>query len=716
MKKIALINTGLVPIPLDHEQDFLQWGAIEKIMFFYRRELNKLGYEAEIVSQEVLPNSYDLYHVFIANQAISLHNRNIKYVFSPNDHHAMRFGKSSGIYNENKKAIENSILSLVSAEFLIDYFESPYKTFYLTHGVDTKFFSPVKKKEHRLLCLANNGYADNPTEDRKGFRKAIELAKMSNLPITICGPTNNNKRFFDSNKDLLAYKKLEILYDLKESQLKNIFNDHSIFVHFSELEFGQPNLTLMEALASGLPIIGYFEGRFELPGMSIIKKKDNVIEKLNHIISNYDNYSIIARKTSLEFDWCNIVKKIDIIYSSLLNINNRPTNSDFELKIQKTFNNIEVSNKQIIKKNLNQNTELKPKVYINFVEGAFCEVIGGPNKEYFVDFFDKKNNKLIHRSTIKPNCWAKTFQSYYTDWQIILSDNGNKVYEYNINLKNKNVYIALDSKSLGDTIAWFPYVEEFRKKHECLLVCSTFHNYLFKDQYLEIKFVEPGDVVSDLTAMYKIGCFDINNRHLSPKPWNQIPLQKVASDILGLEFKEIRPRISQNDKERVIKEKYICIGTESTAQLKYWNNPNGWKEMVKYFNNKGYKVINITKNDTKIPGTQQFKGSISEIIPIISHCDLYIGLASGGSWLAWGLGKHVVMISGFSNANIEFESNCTHIEAPSDTCHGCYSRTPLDKNDWLFCPEHKNTLRQFECSKKITPEHVIKTIEFNKLT
>ena len=31
----------------------------------------------------------------------------------------------------------------------------------------------------------------------------------------------------------------------------------------------------------------------------------------------------------------------------------------------------------------------------------------------------------------------------------------------------KRTYIHLDSKSLGDTLAWFPYVEQFRVENKC---------------------------------------------------------------------------------------------------------------------------------------------------------------------------------------------------------------------------------------------------------
>jgi hypothetical protein len=50
----------------------------------------------------------------------------------------------------------------------------------------------------------------------------------------------------------------------------------------------------------------------------------------------------------------------------------------------------------------------------------------------------------------------------------------------------------MDSSAIGDTLAWFPYLEEFRKKHNCELVVSTFHNEWFIKTYKDIEFVKPG--------------------------------------------------------------------------------------------------------------------------------------------------------------------------------------------------------------------------------
>ena len=60
-----------------------------------------------------------------------------------------------------------------------------------------------------------------------------------------------------------------------------------------------------------------------------------------------------------------------------------------------------------------------------------------------------------------------------------------------ISFKGKKVFISFESSSLGDTISWVPYCEEFRKKHNCEVVVSTFKNFLFEKTYPNLKFVKP---------------------------------------------------------------------------------------------------------------------------------------------------------------------------------------------------------------------------------
>jgi autotransporter strand-loop-strand O-heptosyltransferase len=373
---------------------------------------------------------------------------------------------------------------------------------------------------------------------------------------------------------------------------------------------------------------------------------------------------------------------------------------------------IEAINNTII----NKRSKLKKlSIKHNFVDGAFFELIGNVEGKYNIRFYDNKNDELIHESTIGCNMWTKTSRKYFTDWRVEARDEaGNLIYNNSINHKTKRVYISFDSSSLGDNIAWIPYVEEFRKKHDCEVVVSTFFNDLFEKAYPNIKFAKPGDVVDNLYAMYKIGCF--YDSDLEPELCNTIPLQKVASNILGLEYKEIKPEIYSGSKKIwpiSVSQPYVTIAPHSTAGLKYWNNETGWQEVVDYLKESGYRVFNVSREGCDINGVENLEEySIEKIISCIKGSEFFIGLSSGLSWLSWAIGKHVFLISNFTNKEHEFSQNCTRIYNES-VCNSCWGNPDFrfDKGDWNWCPLHKGTERQFECSKSITGKDVIKQIE-----
>jgi autotransporter strand-loop-strand O-heptosyltransferase len=191
-----------------------------------------------------------------------------------------------------------------------------------------------------------------------------------------------------------------------------------------------------------------------------------------------------------------------------------------------------------------------------------------------------------------------------------------------------------------------------------------------------------------------------------------IPLQKTASDILGLDFEEIRPIINYEIGPKPYEGKYITIATNSTAGCKFWTR-DGWQELINYLTSLGYKVVNVSKEENPFENQIRLSDlSIESTINAIHHSEFLIGLSSGLSWLAWGIGKHVVMISNFTTPDHEFQSNCTRIINQS-VCNGCWNKLEyvFDKGDWNWCPVHKGTDRQFECHKSITSQMVIDKIQ-----
>ena len=373
----------------------------------------------------------------------------------------------------------------------------------------------------------------------------------------------------------------------------------------------------------------------------------------------------------------------------------------------------------------------KNNVYITFINGAKVEIKGNNKKRYYIQFIDNNTNKIVHESTISNNMWTKTNIQYFVDYKIVIKDlEENQITEHYFNAKDKKIYIHFASKALGDTIAWFPYAEEFRKKHQCELVVSTFHNEMFEENYPNIKFVKPGDTQYDLYAMYEIGwhynekqevdyCKNISN-------FREIGLQECSSENLGINHTEIKPKLTYKNTGSTIEGDYVVIAPHGSAHAKYWNHKGGWQTVIDYLNSKGYKVVMITQeplgdewHDSKLGGTltgvidKTGDHPLSERANDMMNAKAFIGIGSGLSWLAWALNTPTIMISGFSEAYSEFK-DCERITAPKDKCSGCFNRTILDAGDWEWCPDHKGTDRMFECTKSITPDVVINAIN-NKL-
>lgn len=365
--------------------------------------------------------------------------------------------------------------------------------------------------------------------------------------------------------------------------------------------------------------------------------------------------------------------------------------------------------------------EIQNQVSYHFINGPFVEVKGPKEADYKIDFINNKTGEMCYTTTIKNNCWCRCSIEYFIEWKIVIYENGKLWYETIYNAENKRIYIAMDSKALGDSLAWIPYVEEFRKKHKAEVIVSTFMNDMFSTRYPDIEFVTPGVAVTDIYGMYCVGLFYNENGSVNlfknPKDPKSVTMQRMASDILGLDFKEIRPKVKKRTIAIDNDLKQVCIATYGTAQSKFWNNPTGWQDVVDWLNNRGYKVRLLSKEGDNYMGNklptgiiQHPNGPIELVMDEMKKSKAFIGIGSGLSWLSWALEVPTVIISGFSYKWAEME-DCVRIGAAAGKCEGCFNRVKLDAGDWNWCPDHKGTERQFECTKSITSEMVIKELE-----
>ena len=296
----------------------------------------------------------------------------------------------------------------------------------------------------------------------------------------------------------------------------------------------------------------------------------------------------------------------------------------------------------------------------------------------------------------------------------------------------REVLVHFPVGTLGDILAWFPYAARFTQAHPgCRVTCalSPLIIPLLRDTYPGMRLVTHEEVEEERLAerayaSYHLGLFfDDAAGDWQPTDFRHVGLHKTAAYILGVDPTEEAPRLSIPDGDaRPIPEPYACVAVQSSSGCKYWNNPHGWPAVVAYLKAHGYRVVCIDQKLvhgaglmwTHIPhGAEDLTGDrpLAERARWLRHADLFVGLSSGLSWLAWAARcPAVVLISGFTHPTNEFATPYRVINW--HVCNSCWNDPKLrfDHKDFLWCARHQGTARHFECTRLITPEHVIQII------
>ena len=306
-----------------------------------------------------------------------------------------------------------------------------------------------------------------------------------------------------------------------------------------------------------------------------------------------------------------------------------------------------------------------------------------------------------------------------------------EVLAHDFDLTGKDVLIQFPVGTLGDILAWFPYAVRFAERHPTARVTCALSGLiipLLADAYPNLRLLTHEAVVEQklvdtVYATYSIGLFfDDTACDWQPTDFRHVGLHRTAGYILGVDPTEAPPRLSLPDESRPIAEPYVCIAVQSSSGCKYWTNPNGWRDVVAFLKQAGYRVICIDQKPvhghglmwTHIPhGAEDETGDkpLAERARYLRHADFFIGLSSGLAWLAWAAGTPVVLISGFTHPTNEFETPYRVINWHA--CNSCWNdpKERFNHHDFLWCPRHAGTPRQFECSRLITVSAVTQTIQ-----
>ena len=616
------------------------------------------------------------------------------------------------------------------AECTIAQGADPEKVKVVPEGVDTKTFYPEPPSttldyvdgRFKFVLFGRWDYRKSTKEIIKTFLNEFEPGEPIDLIVSIDNMWGKDMDGFETTEERLKHygfidKRVKVKhFPSREDYVTYMKNGH-VFVSCARSEGW--NLPLIEAMACGTPSIysadsgqmQFASGKglpVKITGKKLANSNDYGRYAMSDLPGYYPepNFEDLARVMRDAFENYTDHKKRAVEEAKIIH---RDFNWENVAKIGKdTLQNF-IDNYSSPQTPENVTT-------ITYVEGPKVEVDGDNVKDYLVEFIDGGTNKVVHSATITNNMWTSCSRKYYVPW--IIKINGEVVDE--LDLTGERVLIGLDSNSIGDNIAWVPYAVEFAKKHNCKVTLSSFFNSWFKNlpAYKDIEFIEPGNSMS-CKASYKLGWFRddkgfFNNTDHHPNQANLHPLQQTATDILGLEFKELHYGLDFPKKDRLIKGKYIVIAPESTAGCKEWPRKN-WNVLVTLLKQSNYQVIVLSKNKLNTPNAINYWNQSFDVIANYLHyADLFVGLSSGLAWFNWALNKKTLMLNGFTSKEHEFQTKIIRVRN-EEACNSCWVNPnfTFDAGDWDWCPIWKGTDKQHICQKSITPHQVFSKIKKN---
>jgi autotransporter strand-loop-strand O-heptosyltransferase len=624
-----------------------------------------------------------------------------------------------GYFNKLKEFDELWVPSKWQRDCTIKQGYDPNKIKVVPEGVDINVFFP-EKKSHELTSdgrfkffLAGRwDYRKSIKEIIETFLKTFDKDEPVDLIISVDNPFSGDG--MKTTEERLKHygledERIKVLHFPSRTEYINILKSCNSFVSCARSEGW--NLPLIEAMACGVPsIYSNCSGQLEFAEgkgipVNIIGEKPVDASTYSHFNDSVGNY--------YEPDFDDLSKKMREVVTNYNEFKEIAVSQSEGIRKKFSWERVAEIGMETINEFLKNYKEPEDanKVYITYLNGPKVEIKGNTSRSYFVEFIDGNGN-VRHSSNITNNMWTSCNIKYYVPWSIRI--NGKVVETFSI--EDKTVLISFESKSIGDTIAWAPYAIELMNQRKCKVILSTFHNdwFIGNKSYDKIKFINPGQSVN-CDVIYKLGWFRDDNQtwrnfNLHPVQPNLIPLQKTASDILGLEFKEVNYGLSFKPGKRPMESKYVVFGPQSTAGCKEWPFEN-WQTLTKMVRELGYEVIILSLKNYDIKDTISVTSrDWNDIFNCLYHSEFFVGLSSGLSWVNWALNKQTVMIAGFTQDDHEFTTNVKRVS--NDVCIKCWNDPVLifDPGTWDWCPVYQNTERQHICQKSITPIQVFNEI------
>ena len=289
-------------------------------------KINKLELSKLNIFKKINKGKFDLihnhqtlmnYYLLFSNQPLIFH-----YHGASSKLQKINLGISSIIC---KKRINKIISISESAKKEIQQYFPTISNSVTYNGVDTNFYKQNNDKKFQkgnlqLLFVGNLFEYKNIQFLIKNFNKLKN--KFPNIHLKIIGDGEYRGYLTQLINKLNLNESIELVGRVSDEQLREYYFSCDIYVTASTWEFF--NLPLLESMSCGKPIL-----ISELPVHReiILKSKsgkifqmniDDLVEKINNIQENYEEFSNNAKKFALENNWINVAKKISKIYADLI--------------------------------------------------------------------------------------------------------------------------------------------------------------------------------------------------------------------------------------------------------------------------------------------------------------------------------------------------------------------------------------------------------------
>jgi autotransporter strand-loop-strand O-heptosyltransferase len=250
-------------------------------------------------------------------------------------------------------------------------------------------------------------------------------------------------------------------------------------------------------------------------------------------------------------------------------------------------------------------TQKGPKgILFDFNDG--CRVVlPEAEQPWRVRLSDLDTGNVLFETELKAGRINST-KRYYVRFRIEVWQQGESVFAHDYSAAGRDVLVRFPVDTLGDPLGWFPYAARFKDRHGCRLTCMMNGKMsgLLRSSYPDINFLTESEIKPEgFYATYSIAVFYqggtmFDHKDCVPCDFRRVGLHRAAGYILGVDPREEPPRIALADERRPIADPYVCIAVQSTLQAKYWNNPTGWAEIVRFLKESGYRVICIDLKST----------------------------------------------------------------------------------------------------------------------